>query len=111
MSLIAKIRQARLHPAEAAGLAFTLRRPTDLEVARMRGEGVSPFDIVLRFVVGWQVKESDLIAGGSDAAVPWDADLFAEWVVDRPELWEPLGGQIMAAYAAHRAGMEASAKN
>lgn len=110
-ALIERIRAARLHPAEAGGLSFTVRRPTDLEVARMRGESASPFDVVLRFTVGWQVRESDIVADGCDVAVPWDANLFAEWVVDRPELWEPLGAKIMGAYATHRAAMEASAKN
>lgn len=111
MSLIAQIRKARLRQVTAGGLEFTVRRPTDLEVAKMRGEAVSPFDIVLRYVVGWSLKESDLVPEAADAQVPFDAELFAEWVVDQPALWEPLASAVMDAYAKHRETMEASAKN
>jgi hypothetical protein len=111
MNLIAKIRKARLSEIEAGGKRFTICRPTDLEVAKMRGEALSPFDIMVRHVVGWQLTERDLVGDGSDAAVPFDGDLFAEWVVDQPDLWQPLAEAVMGAYAKHREAMEAAAKN
>jgi hypothetical protein len=109
--LIAQIRKARLSQIEVGGRKFTIRRPTDLEAATMASERLSPFDVVLKHVVDWQVCERDIVSQGGDAAVPFDADLFAEWVVDQPDLWQPLAEAVMGAYARHRDAMEAAAKN
>lgn len=111
MGLIDQIRAARQRSVTVGERSFTVRRPTDLEVAEMQGKPPSPFAIVLRFTVGWSLKESDLIEGGADAAVPWDADLFSEWVADQPELWEPLSSEVLNGYAAHRDRSEGATKN
>ncbi len=111
MSLIDKIRRAREVSVEAAGKQYTIRRPTDEEAITISRDGGSLLDVVKRFTIGWSLQEIDLIPGGSPVAVPFDAELFAEWVADQPQVWEPLGNAIMDAYKAHIERREAAAKN
>lgn len=109
MSLIDKIRKSRETQVEAAGRKFTIRRPTDEEALAFGKSGL--LEIVKKFVIGWELNEIDIIPGGDASAVPFDAELFAEWVADQPEVWEPLGTAILEAYKAHADKREASIKN
>jgi hypothetical protein len=111
MSLIDKIRRARQVAVEAGGKPFTIRRPTDEEAIAISRDNASLLDVVKRFTVGWGLQEVDLVPGGSPVAVPFDADLFGEWVADQPEVWEPLGNAIMDAYKAHADKRDTAAKN
>jgi hypothetical protein len=109
MSLIDKIRKARETTVEAAGKPFTIRRPTDEEALQFRH--LTLIEVVKRFTIGWDVVELDLIPGGGPEKVPFDSDLFTEWVVDRPEFWVPLGNAIKDAYKAHADKRDAAVKN
>lgn len=101
-ALIEKINKAREQVVEAGGLSFVTRRPTDLEVLEMRGQGVSQRDLLRRFVLGWQgVKEIDLIPGGTPKPVEFDHDLFLAWVEDQPEVYAKLLEHITGAYKTH----------
>jgi hypothetical protein len=112
MSLIDKIRKAReIGGIEADGHTFTIRRPTDEEATRWRTQKVDMFAVVKTFVIGWDLTELDLIPGGSPVAVPFDAELFAEWVADQPSVWEPLGQAVLEAYKAHTDKRTDAAKN
>lgn len=109
MSLLDKIRKAREVGVEAGGRKFTIRRPTDEEAMAFGKSNL--LEIVKKFVIGWELKELDLIPGGDGAAVKFDPELFAEWVADQPEVWEPLGTAILNAYKAHTDKRDASVKN
>lgn len=109
MSLIDKIRKARETGVEAGGRKFTIRRPTDEEAMTFSKSGL--LDVVKKFVIGWELTELDLIPGGNPVAVPFDAELFGEWVADQPEVWEPLGTAILEAYKSHTEKRESAAKN
>ena len=111
MSLIDKIRKAREVTIDADGHTFTIRRPTDEEALALRGDEITLVSIVKRFTIGWNLQEIDLIPGGVPVAVPFDYDLFSEWVADRPEVWEPLGNGILDAYRAHSEKRSEAAKN
>lgn len=104
--LLAKMRKAREVAVEVDGRRFTVRRPTDMEAARLANSGD-----LLDFVVGWDLKEIDLVPGGTPDPVAFDAGLFREWVADRPELWQPLTDAVREAYAAHVRQREDRAKN
>ena len=106
MSLIDKIRKARETTITVDGHAYTLRRPTDLEAARLAVGGD-----LLDFVVGWDLVEIDLVSGGSDVKVPFDQELFREWVADQPSVWKPLTDAVRDAYRAHAAAREEQEKN
>jgi hypothetical protein len=107
--LIEKLRKAREFVIEANGHKFTARRPTDCDAIELKG--IAPVEFVRRFVIGWDFVELDVIPGGGPDSVVFDSDLWAEWVADHPELWEPLAIPIMDAYRRHTEQREASAKN
>lgn len=104
--LIARMRKARELDVEAGGRRFTVRRPTDMEAARLANGGD-----LLDFVVGWDLKEIDLVPGGGPDPVPFDGALFREWIADRPDLWQPVTDAVREAYAAHVRQREDRAKN
>lgn len=109
MSLIDKLRKSREFQVPAGSHTFTVRRPTDADVALLRSP--APLDFVNRFVIGWDLKELDVIPGGGPDAVAFDALLWSEWVADRPQLWEPLAEAILGAYKTHAEAREVDAKN
>jgi len=113
MSLIEKIRKSRQSRVRHGSWEFTITRPTDMDMLDFRAAGrVTQGDLLKRFVMGWDgVTETDVIPGGSGVAVPFSADLFAEWIVDRPYLWDILTAAIIDGYKAHEAALEESAKN
>lgn len=111
MSLADKIRKARETGVEISGQTWTIRRPTDEEAMLLRSDGDGLLAIVKRFVIGWPLSEIDLVPGGTAVKLPFDGEAFAEWVADRPELWEPLGNAILDAYKTHAAKRDASVKN
>jgi hypothetical protein len=101
-ALIDKIRAQRQTDIEAAGLVFIASRPTDLDVQEMRGKTLPALDLLKKYVKGWRgVKESDLINGGVPKLVEFTQELFAEWVGDRPDIFNPLVSGIIAAYEQH----------
>ena len=109
MSLLDKIRKARETSVPIDGRNWTIRRPTDEEASQFGKSGL--LDIVKRFVIGWELTELDLIPGGDGASVKFDPELFAEWVADQPQVWEPLGTAILEAYKAHTDKRDAALKN
>lgn len=111
MSLIDQLRKARESRIEVGEWVFTIRRPTDMEVIELQEQGGLNLRNALQFVTGWNLREIDLIPGGAPDPVPFDAELFREWVADRPEVWSPLAEGIGDAYRRHAARMEADSKN
>jgi hypothetical protein len=109
MSLIDKLRATRESSLTAGGHTWTLRRPTDAEAVRLRD--ASALDLVHRYVIGWDLREIDLIPGGSPVPLPFDADLWVDWVADQPHLWEPISSAVIDAYLAHQRAREDAAKN
>lgn len=109
MTLLDKLRKARESTVEAGGFVFTVRRPTDAEAAGLSGS--TALDVVHRFVIGWNLKEMDVIPGGGPGLAGFDPGLWAAWVDDRPELWAPLSEAILSAYQRHAEQREDDAKN
>lgn len=108
-ALVEKILRAREQRVEVGGRAYTIRRPTDADALALRDS--TALEVVSRHVVGWSVREADLVPGGSDAEVPFSAEVWAAWLPDQPDLWEPLATAIFDAYAAHVKAREDAAKN
>lgn len=106
-SLIEKLKKARQQQVTVDKLTFVIRRPTDMEVAEWREQGLAQGEILRRFVDDWkQVTEADLIAGGTPELVPFDSELFMQWVVDQPQYWAPLIEAISNHYKQHQAELE-----
>jgi len=108
-ALIAKLLRSRESSVVAAGRTFTVRRPTDADALGLSGS--TAITLAQRFVVGWDLQELDIIPGGGPDKVPFDAELWAAWMVDRPELWQPLSDAIVAAYSQHADARKDAEKN
>jgi len=96
-TLLEKIRKAREKQVEIDGFSFTIRRPTDYEIAQYSER--DPLDLVKQFVVDWTLKEIDLVPGGNPERVAFDADLLAEWGSDHLTVIVSLLNEIKQAYA------------
>jgi len=108
-ALIEKLLRARESGVDAGGHRFTIRRPTDADALGMQGKG--PLDFVTKFVIGWDLVELDILPGGGPEKVAFDSELWAAWIVDHPELWEPLGYAIVDAYRLHAEARGEAEKN
>lgn len=108
-ALAEKLRRARESSVEVDGHRFTVRRPTDAEAVTLGA--CTPLELVRQFVVGWNLREIDLIPGGSPVEAVFTADLWAEYVADQPQLWGPLSQEILEAYGRHASARETAEKN
>ena len=100
MSLIDKLRASRLSKVQVGSFEFTITRPTALDMVKL--SGADKDEMLKRFVVDWHgVKELDLIPGGDPFEVPFDKELFFEWLSDNPQFWEAIIKGIVDAYRAH----------
>lgn len=111
-SLIERLQRARQSTVTSGGRTFTIRRPTDLEIAEFGGR-IAQRQLLTRFVVDWGVmSEIDLgIPGGGPDPVPFDPDLWEEWVADHMECWGDISNAVVTGYGRHKEAMEAAAKN
>ena len=108
INLIEKIRKARESTLTVNGHTFTIRRPTDIEMTQ-GGFGLEA--MLDRFVVGWDVREIDIVPGGMPEPVPFSSALFSEWIADRPEDWMEIANAIKQAYIDHTEKRSESVKN
>ena len=108
-ALIEKLKRARETGVTVHGHTFTIRRPTDEDAQQM--SGLHPVDFVKRFVVGWDLAESDFDPGGGPEKVPFDRDLWEAWIADHAEYWDELAMPMLDAYKAHVEARKEHAKN
>lgn len=112
--LLARLIAARESWIECGRLGFKLRRPTEMELIRMRrGDRIElGLDAIRRCVADWKgVTEADLIPSGGDAAVPFDGELYGAWIEDHPELWQPISDRLYDLIEAHARTLESEQKN
>lgn len=110
--LIAKLRKAREFEVVVGRVTFTCRRPTDVEAVEWHSKGAKFADLVKGCVVGWSgVTEDDVAGNGNADPVPFNADLWQEWIADRADYWEPIATPILNAYQAHAEKTEERQKN
>lgn len=108
-NLVEKIRRARETEIESCGHKFTIRRPTEMDIAELKLSGFIDSDgtfnkkeLMRRFVVGWNLTEVDVIPGGTGEVVAFDSDSFVEWVSDKSELWGDIITAIIESYSNHQ---------
>lgn len=101
--------RARESGVPVDGVTYTIRRPTDYDMVVM--ENANGMEFIKKFVVGWELTEAAFDPGGGPERVPFDADLWATYVTDHPELWGPLGMAIKDSYQKHAAALETDPKN
>lgn len=101
-SIADRIRAARESQVKVGEWEFTIRRPTDLQLAEWQSQddtGVSRVrQMFAECVVGWSnVREQDLFPGGGDMEVPFDTEGFLTWAEDRLDLVTVLSQAIWTA--------------
>ena len=110
-ALLQKMLRAREKRVIIGRHTFIVRRPTPLEHEENLRKGNIARGI-LDFVVGWDgVTEADLVKGGDPHPVLFDAEVCAEWLSDRPDLFEPIARNVVDSFGEHVATLEASLKN
>ena len=109
MTLLEKLRRSREFKVPVNGHNFTARRPTALEALSLSESSIA--DLAVKFVIGWDLRELDVIAGGGPEPAPFDAETWAAWVADKPKLWTPIGQAVLDAFTSHQAAQGAAEKN
>ena len=114
-NLIEKMRRAREVEAETLGHRFTLRIPNPGEmedvVESLVGKRLTYRRILIASVIGWNLKEIDLIPGGNPTPVEFSQELFREWLNDHEAAVDPLFEALSNGMEARRVAKEADAKN
>jgi len=94
---------------------FSVRRPTEMDLVRMRGPG-GEVEVNLQClqtcVFGWSgVLESDLVEGGAGDEYPFNPVIWMQFIADRADLWEPLAKHIRDQVEGHAKRLEQLGKN
>lgn len=108
MTPLEKLRKARERNVTVDGHTYTIRRPTNADIASFEGTGL---DLAKRYVVGWDLKEMDVLPGGTDLPLAFDSALWAEWLEDQPQIWSELVQAIKGSFLEHEQKQEAARKN
>lgn len=112
MTLIEKIRQARVVRVTVGAMVFIAKRPTVEEFASIYRDGLKDPDIARKYVTGWEgVRECDLFKGGGDDVITFDADVWAEVIGDHPKVWGEIAKCLLAATQAHIKSLGEAEKN
>ena len=100
--LLTRLRKSRQSTLKIGEYTFTVRRPTAYEAAVMFQSDPTPYDVACEYVDDWAgVKDRDLVpSGGSDAA-DFDKTLFAEWLADKPDLWDQIFNHVITSYTGY----------
>jgi len=99
-TMLERLRAARESWVEVGEFEFLIRRPTDVEMFRARGEHPSVF--LRRVVMNWRgVREMDLVPGGGPDPAPFEADVLVEWAEDRQQIYLDLVAAVEAQITAH----------
>lgn len=102
--IVEKIRRGRERRVEVGRWAFTIRRPTPMQMTMLRdvADNEQRARRLLGFVVGWEgVRAKDVYPGGADEPLGFAADVFYEWVSDDLDTATRLIAQINEAYEQH----------
>jgi len=107
---------AREEAVTAGGRTFTVRRLAEYPLLRIKQQNAGDTNAFLvalmrDSVVGWDMREQDLVPGGSDDAAPFDTDVFMTWVEDEPAVLSELAEAVFGVISRHRDKKEAAAKN
>lgn len=62
-------------------------------------------------VVGWKLKEHELVAGGGGAVVEFDSEAFREWSEDRLDVLAELVDKVRAIIKTHNEEKVETEKN
>lgn len=111
-TLAEKIRASRVLTIKVEHMTFHARRPSIEEYGALFQDRAKDPEIAHRYVTGWEgVRERDLLPGGSEELVPFDADLWREAVSDLPGVWSEICAALVKATNDHWSAVDANRKN
>jgi len=107
------MRKARESRVKVGAVTLTIRRPTDMDALDLSFSSTREAIVgVSRFVVDWSgMNEIDLVPGGTSEPVPFDDEIFVEWIQDKPQYWEDLIKGVRDSYHNYRKKLETETKN
>lgn len=116
---ISSIKRARQGSVKVGKYRFTYRRPTIIQLIEYGPNGAKNYELARDFVIDWarddgsplQMLDIPLIPSPTDDAVPFDNELWYEWMQDEPGFWEPIATAIIADYDKYRNKKEEAEKN
>lgn len=130
-ALLDKMRAARQRSVEVAGHHYTIRRPTPMDAMEWLGNLDAEttqawfkdnFNLkseswrqcawyaVLHFVDGWDLKEIDLIAGGTPESIAFSLEVFEEYLRENPVVLNGLAVDIFTLWLVHLQNVESDEK-
>ena len=90
-TIIEQIRAGRRFSVTVGSMTFTGTRPTVEQFTDLFKGDASECAMVRQYVDGWKnVKEKDIIKGGSNKLVDFDKELFAVVIGDMPIVWHTI---------------------
>lgn len=109
--LAEKLRKSRTLKVEVGGFVFYVLRPTPLErEEKLRGDSVARG--ILSLIIGWEgVSELSMFDGGTPHPLPFDAVACAEWLGDRPDLFNAIAKAVVDGFEDYLLKLDGSLKN
>lgn len=111
MSLTEKIRESRKVVVEVGKIKFFGRRPTLEEFGKLYNANANSYEIARKYINDWEVTEKDLFPDGSQDPVPFNAELFDEYIVDSPVAAEKIRDALLIAVNGYLEKKESLKKN
>ena len=112
MPSAAELRAQRRIEIKVGKFTFIGRRPTQGDAIRLGlNRNSTVLDFARNLVDGWKdVTEFDVFGtGDKEAPLPFDKDLWLEWIDDRGDFWVPIADAVCDAWVAHTEGVKEAA--
>lgn len=96
MSIADKLRAARRIKIKVGDITFTGTRATPEQFSRYATQASTDAEVCRVHIDGWEnVKECDLIEGGSKDMIKFNREDFSEAIADKPEWYRPIVAEIL----------------
>lgn len=112
MPSAADLRAQRRVEVEVGKFTFICRRPTQGDAMRFGlNRDSTVLDFARNLVDDWKgVTEFDVFGtGDSEKPLPWDKELWLEWLDDRGDFWVPIADKVCDAWVKHSEGVKEAA--
>lgn len=111
MNLAEKMKESRKVVVTVGKLKFYGRRPTLEEFGRLYNANANSYEIARKYIYDWEVTEKDLFHEGAKESVPFDVELFSEYISDAPETAEKIRDALVNALNGYLETKESLKKN
>jgi len=96
MSLADRMRAERRLTVKVGAATFTGDRATMEQALSYSAVRLSDAEVCRRHITGWEgVKESDVLSGGKNEEIPFDAEVFAMVISERRDWWGPIAAALL----------------